>query len=184
MGFGFPSPTLVGSDCLFWWISPRLHFLDTVLRCDFSQEFLVLCSYVSCWLLFLNFCTSGWPILEFEAKSCYSAIYLVPSSHKPELHHLMVMAAKAVPDLQIQKTVKLLKAWKALTHPPVEDKDVNADTNGLYTRKGLMCFAIIVKSCFHFFISLEMLSLWDTLSRYNLQEDYKLSVLQTSVLAA
>lgn len=66
----------------------------------------------------------------------------------------------------------------------MEEKDVNADTNGLYTRKGLKCFAIIVKSCFHFFISLEMLLLWDTLNRYNLQEDYKLSVLQTSVLAA
>lgn len=71
----------------------------------------------------------------------------------------MVMAAKAVPELQIHKTVKLSNAWKAQTAPPVGEKDVNTGTNGPYTRKGLMCFAIIVKSCFYFFISLEMLSL-------------------------
>lgn len=166
MGFGFPSPTFVGSDCVSsgWYLSASTS-CTLFFRCDFSQEVLVLCSYFLrrymkvAGYFSLNFCMSGWIILELEAKSCYSAICLLPSSHNPELHHLMVMADTAVPDLQIHKTLKLSKAWKALTAPPVEEKDVNADTNGPYTRKGLMCFPIIVKTCFYFFISLEKLSL-------------------------
>lgn len=159
-----------------------LPLLAHFFRCVFSQELLVpvlVRSYMKiAGYFFLSFFMSGWIILELEAKSCYSGICLVPSSHNPELHHLTVMAAKAVPDLQIHKTVKgsdcsscgreRCKCWYKW---PIHKQGPNVFSN--YCKS---CFySLSVLRCYHF---------WDMLSRSNLQENDKLSLLQTSVLAA
>lgn len=161
MGFGFPNPTIVGSDSVSsgWYLPASISWI-LFFRCDFIRSSLyyvpvLVRSYMKVAGYFsLNFCTSGWTILELEAESSYSTICLVPSSHKPELHNLVVMAAKAVPDLQIHKTVKLSKAWKSLTAPPVEKEDVNADVLQLLSNHVFTSLSVLRYYCF-----------WDTLSR-------------------
>lgn len=123
------------------------YFLDvTLVRISlYYVSVLVRSSMKVAGYFLLNFCTSRWTVLELEAKSCFSAICLAPSSHNPELHSV-VMAAKAVPGLQIHKT----ETFKSL-------KCSDCSSCGR-ERSECWCFPIIVKSCFYFFIRLEILS--------------------------
>lgn len=168
--YGFPNPTLAGSDSISVFLLGDLSLLPPLAHylfiSDFSQDLLVLCPcfsqkiQVSCWLLLLEFLQCQDELfLSLKPRAVILQFVLFPPlwilnstfSWSRQLRlSLTFKSTRRLWSFQRPDRLRLFLLWK---------RDSNAGTNGQYTGKGLRCFAIIIKSCLYFFISLEMLSL-------------------------
>lgn len=101
--------------------------------------------HASCWLLLLQFLDVRMNyFFELEAQHCDPKICLVPSFQDPELHHLMIIGVKAVPDLQIHKNiVELSRTHRLRLPPPVEKHNLNDGLNGQYKRKAISLLQLL-----------------------------------------